>query len=81
MIEVATAAGANAVKIQTFKAEEFVGDSKQPYTYRSQGKKITESMLSMLERYELLGISCFLLRKNVITWELCFYPHHKIKQI
>jgi N,N'-diacetyllegionaminate synthase len=52
MIEVAKAAGADAVKFQTFKAEEFCGDPDQAFTYRSQGKSVTESMLSMFKRYE-----------------------------
>ena len=46
-------AGADAVKFQTFKADEFVGDPEQTYTYRSQGKDVTESMLAMFRRYEL----------------------------
>lgn len=54
MIEVAKEAGADAVKFQTFKAEEFCGDPKQMFTYKSQGKEVTESMLSMFKRYEFL---------------------------
>ena len=52
MIDVAKAAGANAVKFQTFKAEEFCGDPNQTFTYQSQGKSVTESMLAMFKRYE-----------------------------
>jgi N,N'-diacetyllegionaminate synthase len=52
MIEAAKAAGADAVKFQTFKAEEFCGDPGQSFTYQSQGKTITESMLEMFRRYE-----------------------------
>ena len=52
MIEIAKSAGADAVKFQTFKAEEFVGDPRLTYTYKSQGKEITESMLEMFKRYE-----------------------------
>jgi sialic acid synthase SpsE len=53
MIGVAKNAGADAVKFQTFKAKEFVGDKAQQFTYQSQGKQVTESMLAMFERYEL----------------------------
>lgn len=53
MIEAAKAAGADAVKFQTFKAEEFCGDPAQTFTYQSQGKAVTESMLAMFRRYEL----------------------------
>jgi N,N'-diacetyllegionaminate synthase len=53
MVRVAKTAGADAVKFQTFKAEEFVGNAEQMFTYRSQGKEVTESMLAMFQRYEL----------------------------
>jgi N,N'-diacetyllegionaminate synthase len=52
MIEAAKTAGADAVKFQTFKAEEFCGDPEQTFTYRSQGKPVSESMLTMFKRYE-----------------------------
>lgn len=52
MIKVAKEAGADAVKFQTFKADEFVGDPGLTFTYKSQGKEITESMLEMFRRYE-----------------------------
>jgi len=53
MIEAAKAAGADAVKFQTFKAEEFCGDPSQTFTYQSQGKIVTEPMLAMFQRCEL----------------------------
>jgi N,N'-diacetyllegionaminate synthase len=53
MIGVAKRAGADAVKFQTFKASEFVADRAQQFTYQSQGREVTESMLAMFERYEL----------------------------
>jgi N,N'-diacetyllegionaminate synthase len=53
MVRVAKAARANAVKFQTFKADEFVADPAQNHTYRSQGKEVTESTLAMFRRYEL----------------------------
>ena len=52
MIDAAKSVGVDAVKFQTFKAEEFITDVKQTYTYKSQGKEITESMLEMFKRYE-----------------------------
>lgn len=52
MIDAAKAAGADAVKFQTFKAEEFCGDPGQTFTYQSQGQTVTESMLGMFQRYE-----------------------------
>jgi N,N'-diacetyllegionaminate synthase len=53
MIHVAQQAGCDAVKFQTFKAAEFVNDPSQMFTYRSQGREITESMLAMFQRCEL----------------------------
>jgi sialic acid synthase SpsE len=53
MIHVAQQAGCDAVKFQTFKAADFISDSAQMFTYRSQGREITESMLVMFQRYEL----------------------------
>ncbi len=52
MIRIAKKLGADAVKFQTFKAEEFVGDPNLMFTYRSQGREVTESMLEMFRRYE-----------------------------
>ena len=52
MIEVAKQSGVDAVKFQTFRAEEFCGDKTQMFTYQSQGQKITESMFEMFKRYE-----------------------------
>jgi N,N'-diacetyllegionaminate synthase len=53
LVRIARDAGADAVKFQTFQAAEFVGDPAQTYSYRSQGKDVTESMLAMFRRCEL----------------------------
>lgn len=53
MIGAAKAAGADAVKFQTFKASELVSSPEQMFSYRSQGRDITEPMLHMFERHEL----------------------------
>lgn len=52
MIDIAKECGVDCVKFQTFKAKEFISDPTQTYTYKSQGKEITESMLEMFKRYE-----------------------------
>lgn len=53
MIKSAKKCGADAVKIQSFVTEEFVGDKNLKYTYKSQGKKVTESQYKMFKRLEL----------------------------
>jgi len=53
MIDVAKKSAVNAIKFQTFKASELISDHNQKYTYKSQGKEITESMYDMFKRYEL----------------------------
>ena len=52
MVEVAKSSNANAIKFQTFKADEFVGNKDMTYTYHSQGKEITESMYELHKRHE-----------------------------
>ncbi|OHA13816.1 MAG: N-acetylneuraminate synthase [Candidatus Tagabacteria bacterium RIFCSPLOWO2_01_FULL_39_11] len=53
MIAAAKKAGADAVKLQSFVTEDFVGDKNLAYTYKSQGKKVTESQYRMFKRNEL----------------------------
>jgi N,N'-diacetyllegionaminate synthase len=71
-VRAAREAGADAVKFQTFKASEFVGDPKQTYTYRSQGKDVTESMLAMFRRYELPRDAWFAIKAECDRQEIVF---------
>ncbi|MBC7949307.1 MAG: N-acetylneuraminate synthase family protein [Chitinophagaceae bacterium] len=64
MIRVAREAGVDCIKFQTFKAEEFVGDPEQTYTYKSRGREVTESMLEMFKRYELSRDEWFRIKKR-----------------
>ena len=72
MIDVAKSAGANAVKFQTFKAEEFVGDHKQTYAYQSQGKEINESMLEMFKRHEFSRTDWFNIKNKCDQVDITF---------
>jgi N,N'-diacetyllegionaminate synthase len=72
MINIAKKAGASAVKFQTFKAEEFVSDPNQTFTYKSQGKKITESMLDMFKRYEFSRDEWFRIKKKCDQAKMMF---------
>jgi sialic acid synthase SpsE len=53
MITAAKQAGADAVKLQSFVTEDFVGDKKLMYTYKSRGKIVTESQYNMFKRVEI----------------------------
>ena len=53
MINVAKNAGVNAIKFQAFKASGIVADSSLTYSYKSQGKQITESQFDLFHRCEL----------------------------
>ena len=53
IIVAAKRAGADAVKLQSFVTEDFIGDKKLKYTYKSQGKIVTESQYKMFKRNEL----------------------------
>lgn len=64
MIKAAKEVGADAVKFQTFKAEEFISDSNLTYTYKFQGQEITESMLEMFKRCEFKRNEWFLIKKR-----------------
>ncbi|MFA4848766.1 MAG: N-acetylneuraminate synthase family protein [Methanoregula sp.] len=44
--------GVDAVKFQIFKSEEFISNSDYIYSYTSQGKPVSESMLAMFRRFE-----------------------------
>lgn len=53
MIKAAKKAGVDAVKLQSFVTEDFVGDKDLMYTYKSQGKTVTESQYAMFKRVEI----------------------------
>lgn len=72
MVRTARAAGADAIKFQTFRAAEIVCDHTQTYTYRSQGKDITESMLAMFRRCELPREAWFALRAECDRHDITF---------
>lgn len=73
MIDVAKQAGADAVKFQTFTASEFCGDPDQLFTYKSQGKVITESMLKMFQRYELTKENWAELKRYCDSADILFF--------
>ena len=52
MIRVAKESGANAVKFQTYKADEFCFDSQQEYSYNVGSVAVIEPMWEMFKRHE-----------------------------
>ncbi|NDV26704.1 N-acetylneuraminate synthase family protein [Desulfovibrio sp. JC010] len=52
-IDAAVGAGADAVKFQSFKADEFMSDKDLLYSYEENGVVVRESMYDMFKRLEL----------------------------
>src|SRR5215470_4932324 len=52
-IDAAADSGADAVKFQNYRTEDFVSDRALTYSYTSQGRPVTESQYDMFKRCEL----------------------------
>lgn len=52
-IDAAADAGADGVKFQNYRTEDFVADRTLTYKYKSQGMAVTESQFEMFKRCEL----------------------------
>ena len=72
MIKVAKQSGVDAIKFQTFKAEEFCGDKSQTITYKSQGKEVSESMLELFKRYEFGRDEWFEIKQKCVDENILF---------
>jgi N-acetylneuraminate synthase/N,N'-diacetyllegionaminate synthase len=53
MIDAAADAGADAVKFQNYRTEDFISDRSLTYEYVSRGKTVVESQFDMFKRCEL----------------------------
>lgn len=53
MVDAAAECGADCIKFQTFRTEEFLADRKSDYSYESRGENIKENMFEMFKRLEL----------------------------
>ncbi|CUR50977.1 N-acylneuraminate-9-phosphate synthase [Nitrosotalea devaniterrae] len=73
MIRIAKKAGVDAIKFQTFKAEEFVANSDLTFTYKSQGTEITESMMELFKRHEFTRDQWFEIKKKCDELDLLFF--------
>ena len=72
MIDVAKVSGADAIKFQTFEASGIVADSSLTYTYKSQGKEVTESMFEMFKRYEFSKTEWIKIKQKCDESEILF---------
>jgi sialic acid synthase SpsE len=73
MIDVAKQSGCDAVKFQTFKADEIVQDKYLKFKYISQKKIIHESMNKMFKRYELNEKSWGIINSYCIKKKIIFF--------
>jgi len=53
MVQAAADAGADAVKFQNYRTEDFLSNHSLTHTYKSQGREITESQFQLFKRCEL----------------------------
>jgi N,N'-diacetyllegionaminate synthase len=53
MIDAAADAGADAVKFQNYRTEDFIADRSMTYEYTSAGKRVTETQHDLFKRNEL----------------------------
>jgi N,N'-diacetyllegionaminate synthase len=72
MISIAKQAGVDSVKFQTFKAHEIVEDTELTYSYKSQGKEITESMYEMFKRCEFSKKEWYEIKRKCDDEEIIF---------
>jgi len=72
MIEVAKASGVDAIKFQTFRADEFCLDKTQTFTYNSQGKEVTELMFEMFKRYEFSAEEWYQIKQKCDSEDILF---------
>jgi N,N'-diacetyllegionaminate synthase len=63
-IDAAADAGADAVKFQNYRTEDFLSDRSLTYEYVSQGKKVVESQWDMFKRCELRADELAKLREH-----------------
>ncbi len=64
LIDAAADAGADAVKFQNYRTEDFISDRSLTHEYVSQGKTVIESQYDMFKRYELAPSDLLALREH-----------------
>jgi N-acetylneuraminate synthase/N,N'-diacetyllegionaminate synthase len=72
-IDAAAEAGADAVKFQNYRTEDFLSDRSLTYEYVSQGKRIVESQWEMFKRCELRADALTALREHCDRNDVIFF--------
>lgn len=72
MIEIAKKSGADAIKFQTYDATKMIANKSLKYSYKSQSKKITESMLDMFQRCEFSNDEWFKIKRKCDKEKIIF---------
>jgi N-acetylneuraminate synthase/N,N'-diacetyllegionaminate synthase len=72
-IDAAVEAGADAVKFQNYRTEDFLSDRSLTYEYISQGKTIVESQWDMFKRCELPQSNFRALREHCVKRGVIFF--------
>lgn len=72
-IDAAAEAGADAVKFQNFRTEDFVSDRSLMYEYVSQGRTVRESQYEMFKRCELSPESLHALKEHCSRRGIVFF--------
>jgi sialic acid synthase SpsE len=72
MVSIAKKAGADAIKFQTFKADQVVANSSLKYSYKSRGKHVTESQMDLFKRCQLTFDDFKKIKKKCNTEKIIF---------
>jgi N,N'-diacetyllegionaminate synthase len=73
MIDAAADTGADAVKFQNYRTEDFLSDRSLTYEYVSQGERVIESQWDMFKRCELAPKSLAELKEHCTRRGLIFF--------
>ena len=76
MVRAAALSGADAVKFQNYRTEDFISDKTLKYTYKSQGSGVEESQFDMFKRCELTLANIKELKRECDTVGLDFFSTH-----
>jgi N-acetylneuraminate synthase/N,N'-diacetyllegionaminate synthase len=73
LIDAAADAGADAVKFQNYRTEDFLSNRELTFEYESQGRRVVESQYDMFKRYELDAADLTELRAHCEARNVVFF--------